>query len=139
MPIRSDGYVTLMIPDHPHADSNGYVYEHRVLVEGVIGHVLRQSAPIHHVDEDRGNNGRGNLVACDSNAYHCLLHKRKRAFDACGDPDALRCSICHSYARQEDMRSFFSDGRGPYGIHRECSRIQRRRRTIAARKSPAAQ
>jgi len=61
--------------------------EHRAVVENAIGKPLRRTAPVHHVNENKRDNSPSNLVACDSTAYHHLLHRRQRAFYACGDPN----------------------------------------------------
>jgi HNH endonuclease len=115
----STGYVGLKCPDHPRAGRHGYVMEHILVVERAMGKYLRLGAPVHHVDEDKTNNAPTNLVACDSEQYHRLLHQRKRAYDACGDPNAQRCSVCGTYG---DQPSFVG------GRHRECNARQARER-----------
>jgi hypothetical protein len=77
--------------------------EHRRIVEQALGHPLRSSAPVHHVNENRRDNSPGNLVACDSIAYHNLLHRRQRALDACGNPNARKCVHCGQYGLPEVM------------------------------------
>ena len=39
--IASNGYVKVKCPDHPSADPNGYVYEHRLVAERILGRPLR--------------------------------------------------------------------------------------------------
>ncbi len=99
------GYVGVRRPNHPMADRWGFVAEHRLVVEAAIGKPLRRSASVHHVDENRANNVGGNLLACDSEAYHKLIHKRLRAMAACGDPSAPRCRGCKSYHPRSDRTS----------------------------------
>jgi len=41
------GYVRVYCPDHPKANTWGYVYEHRLIVEGQIGRFLTDKEHIH--------------------------------------------------------------------------------------------
>lgn len=77
--VEPRGYVKLYLPDHPRANSVGYVYEHIVIAERALGHPLPDGAVVHHFDENKSNNGNGNLVICQDEAYHHLLHARQRA------------------------------------------------------------
>jgi hypothetical protein len=68
-------------PDHPRANTRGYVYEHILVAESVLGHSLPAGAVVHHVDGNKHNNAPGNLVICEDDAYHRLLHTRMRRLD----------------------------------------------------------
>jgi hypothetical protein len=59
---RSDGYVELWRPEHPAAQpSTGFIMEHRVVMEGMIGRVLRSSEEVHHRNGQRSDNRPENL------------------------------------------------------------------------------
>lgn len=73
------GYVLIHAPNHPNSNSNGYIQEHRLIVEGVLGRPLKDSECVHHFDETKDNNENSNLVACNDWGYHQTLHKRTRA------------------------------------------------------------
>lgn len=93
--IATDGYILIRMPHHPHADANGHVREHRIKAELAIGRVLEMHHPVHHVDGDPGNNVNVNLVICEDNAYHKLLHRRMNVLMAGYDPNSNRwCSGC---------------------------------------------
>ena len=72
-------YIRVRLPDHPRADSWGYVDEHVVVAERALGKHLPAGAVVHHVDVNRRNNAPTNLVICQDAAYHKLLHARLNA------------------------------------------------------------
>jgi hypothetical protein len=73
------------------------VLRHVLKAEKVLGKRLPKGAEVHHFDGDRGNDENNNLVICQDKAYHMLLHARKRAKDACGHADWVKCQICKEY------------------------------------------
>lgn len=121
--IGKRGYIWVIRKGHPRANRDGYVSEHVLIAERAINRFLEAHHPIHHVDRNPANNSNANLVICEDQAYHKLLHQRQSALDACGNPNAMRCDICHTYDRQEEIRTY-SYGRGPghYGRHLSCNR-----------------
>ena len=73
-----DGYVMILQPSHPHADSRGYVPEHRLVAESVYRRILPRKAVVHHINEDGLDNRPSNLVICPDRAYHNRIHARMR-------------------------------------------------------------
>jgi hypothetical protein len=125
----SRGYVLISRAEHPRADTHGYVPEHVLIAETALGRSLAAAHPVHHVDECRSNNVGGNLVICEDAAYHKLLHRRARAFAACGSAGARSCHICKSYDRQSDISVSTSDHRGfERAYHRSCAANRERAR-----------
>lgn len=120
--LLGDRYVLIRNPGHARAQS-GYVYEHVLVAEQALGRPLSGKHPVHHVDENGMNNAGSNLVVCENGAYHKLLHKRKRAFEACGDPNAVFCYVCHGYDRQSEMHMYVTRTGNRIGNHRECRRV----------------
>jgi HNH endonuclease len=59
--------------------SRGRVGLHVLVAEKALGKPLPKGAIVHHVDGNTLNNAPSNLVICQDQAYHCLLHKRQRA------------------------------------------------------------
>lgn len=67
----TDGYVLIHCPDHPHANSAGYVREHRLVMEKKLGRYLLPVEVVHHKRPgDRQNNDPENLEVYESNAGH---------------------------------------------------------------------
>ena len=101
--ISSTGYVYRLVPDHPHSDCRGYIFEHILVAEKALGKYLDPGHPIHHVDENRRRNTNDNLVVCENNAYHKILHMRMRALAECGHANWRRCSYCKEYDLPENI------------------------------------
>jgi len=95
--ISDQGYRKIYMSAHPRADSNGYIKEHIVIAEHALGHALPARAVIHHVNEQRAMNTNNNLVICQDETYHKLLHKRLRAYRATGSALARKCIYCKQW------------------------------------------
>jgi hypothetical protein len=59
--VSKGDYVYAVVPNHPKATKNGYVLEHRVVMENNIGRILERWEEVHHKDENRKNNSPDNL------------------------------------------------------------------------------
>ena len=110
-------YVGVYLPQHEKADLYGYVYEHVIAAEKVLGKSPPKGVIVHHVDEDPSNNQNNNLVICQDQTYHLLLHSRRDALLACGNPDWRRCTICKEYGDPTKMVK--ANGKG-VPCHLEC-------------------
>ena len=93
--------------------------EARRIIGEVLGKPLPLSAEVHHVNGCEWNNSNSNLVACESRAYHKLLHIRTRALIACGHANWRKCNHCGEYDSPENLYIAPSNG---YCYHPECHR-----------------
>lgn len=59
--ITKQGYKYVRQVGHPHATQDGYVLEHRLVMECLIGRFLERHEIVHHKDGNRLNNDPGNL------------------------------------------------------------------------------
>lgn len=57
---HTKGYVYAFAPWHPD-QSNGYVLEHRLMAEQMLGRRLQPDEDVHHKDGDKANNSPDNL------------------------------------------------------------------------------
>jgi hypothetical protein len=71
--IDKSGYALLLQPDHPYANSGGYVREHRLVMEAHLGRYLEPGEVIHHVNGDKQDNRLENLELFSTNGQH-LAH-----------------------------------------------------------------
>lgn len=128
--ITKDGYLSLNVGIHPRANKHGFVLEHILIAERALGRTLPPGAEIHHHNGINNDNSPGNLVLCDSRAYHKMLHRRARAHKACGHADWFKCSYCQQYDDPKNMwKRLGYYGRAPFYIHRKCRNDYRRKRT----------
>lgn len=63
------------MPDHPYADCKGFIYEHRFVMEQVIGRYLTPKEVVHHKNEIPTDNSPENLVLCKNQTEHIKIHK----------------------------------------------------------------
>ena len=65
-----DGYVLLKANGHPHANSGGYVREHRLQMERTLGRYLLPGEVVHHINGRKDDNRPENLQLYESNSAH---------------------------------------------------------------------
>lgn len=90
------------------------VYEHVSIAERALGRKLPAGSEIHHATDDVADHSQ--LVICPNHKYHMLLHMRKRALDACGNPGWRLCKLCHQY---DDLSKLRVSGKVLY--HASCA------------------
>jgi len=93
---------------------HGYVkvageYQHRLIAEKYLKNGIKKDIEIYHVDNVTINNQNGNLVVCPDRAYLLALHRRKRAYEACGHADWRKCGACARYSPTENMYEYKSN------------------------------
>jgi hypothetical protein len=73
--LNSYGYVLLYMPEHPLSNSNGMVLEHRLVMSEIVGRLLVKTEQVHHVDDEKTRNERGNLWLFPDAASHIAWHR----------------------------------------------------------------
>lgn len=68
--IDKNGYVLVLMHEHPHCHVNGYILEHRVIMESMLGRYLLPTESVHHKNEVKGDNRPENLQLYSSLAKH---------------------------------------------------------------------
>ena len=124
----SNGYILELNPNHHRSMPNGYVRKHILIAEKALGKPLPDSAVVHHDDGDPSNNDNSNLVVCENNGYHLFLHRRKNAFNSCGNANGVKCRHCQKY---DDPKNMYVTPVRHSGYHRECYNKYKRERLKA--------
>lgn len=74
---RADGYISLYYPKHPNSAKDGYVLEHRYIMEQHLGRGLRDNEVVHHINGKKNDNRIENMVVMTPSA-HMSYHSAQR-------------------------------------------------------------
>ena len=75
-----DGYVLIKKRNHPSSNGQGYIAEHRLIAEKVLGRHLKKGEIVHHQNENKQDNRNCNFLIC-STGYHTELHGKMRRLE----------------------------------------------------------
>lgn len=85
---RQDGYIAIWFPDHPKATKEGYIMEHVLVMEALIGRHLNEDECVHHINFKRDDNRKENLKLM-TKSEHMSYHMKKRHADRRDDLSTL--------------------------------------------------
>lgn len=71
------GYILIFAPEHPFADTNGLILEHRMVMECTIGRHLTEEEVVHHINSIKDDNRPENLRLFPNQAAHMRYHMSK--------------------------------------------------------------
>lgn len=71
---KTGGYIEILKPDHPFANKNGYIYEHRFVMEQHIGRYLKPTERIHHKNHIKDDNRIENLQLLSCAGENSRIH-----------------------------------------------------------------
>lgn len=74
---RNDGYISIYFPDHPRCSNSGYIMEHVLVMECLIGRHLQENEVVHHINRIRDDNRKENLQLMTFKE-HARLHMIER-------------------------------------------------------------
>lgn len=74
--ITGSGYRYIYKPEHPYATKDGYVIEHRLVLEKKLGKILPKNVHIHHINGIKTDNRIENLMIFRNNSEHIKYHHK---------------------------------------------------------------
>lgn len=74
--IKRGKYWAVKTYDHPSAPSDGYIREHRLIMEKYIGRYLLKEEVIHHINGNTLDNRIENLQLFSSDKEHATFHQK---------------------------------------------------------------
>lgn len=80
----TEGYITILNPDHPFCTKQGYILEHRLIMEKEIGRYLLRNEVVHHINGIKDDNRIENLQILTPFEHKALHLKYNKGFDATG-------------------------------------------------------
>lgn len=75
--VRSDGYIAIYFPDHPKSAKDGYILEHVLVMEAMIGRHLKDNECVHHINRRKDDNRSKNLKLM-TKSDHMSFHMKER-------------------------------------------------------------
>ena len=73
----TDGYIRILMPNHPDCSRQGYILEHRYLIEQKVGRFLLKTEAVHHINGIKDDNNIDNLVLLTTQAHNSLSTKER--------------------------------------------------------------
>lgn len=74
--VVCQGYIYVLKHGHPHCNNNGYVLEHRLVMEDFLKDYLKPEEVVHHIDGNKQNNRLANLTVFKNESEHKKYHHK---------------------------------------------------------------
>lgn len=102
--IRRGKYIYFLRREHPFSGKQGYIAEHRLVIEADIGRFLTKEEAVHHIDGNGENNALENLILCATHGEHTRLYH----------PEVAAASKIREKGRHRSPATEFEKGQVPW-------------------------
>ncbi len=68
-------YIYILKPEHPFCGKDGYIAEHRLIMEEKLVRYLTKEEKIHHINGIKNDNRIENLILCKNTSEHGIISK----------------------------------------------------------------
>jgi endogenous inhibitor of DNA gyrase (YacG/DUF329 family) len=99
--LNHAGYVLLWEPDHPNKVQKGWQFEHRLVVESVLGRFLQSDEAVHHKNGNKQDNDPENLEVMPANEHAALSARDYR-----DGVKAMKTKLIEQDAELAELRAF---------------------------------
>lgn len=116
--VRKGDYNYAIVREHPNATKNGYVLEHRIVVENHLGRILGPEEVVHHKNGNRLDNRIENLeimMVGEHESLHGKLRGQKTV--------VARCPNCHKVFEREYRQTHKVKGGSFTCCSRSCGNL----------------
>jgi hypothetical protein len=116
--VSKGDYTYAVVPEHPKCTKNGYVLEHRIVMENYLGRILDDDEVVHHLNGNKKENEIENLELAlkrEHIKHHALKQGQKMVI--------LKCPECNKiFERRLGLTFLQKGGRHKYTCcSRSCS------------------
>ena len=114
--VSNGNYVYVIIKNHPNATKNGYIYEHRAIIENYIGRILNINEVVHHINGNTKDNRIENLELMSRSE-----HSKQHIFSRGRKTVLLKCPECGIIFEIKKSNSFLQNKSKYSACSKYCS------------------
>ncbi len=104
--VSKGDYNYAIVREHPNRTKNGYVLEHRVIIENRLGRLLNADEVVHHINGNKKDNRPENLEVMSA-SEHCRLHAMSQGASF----SEMKCPNCQTLFVVPRAQTFYMRGR----------------------------